>query len=256
MMKVLFFILTVMSLRVSAADQVAPAKDAQYAIVMSKGHRAADLDVLISSHQGLLYSFKYCRAHDAKGQPTNISEIRRNFLLGGLNNKEKINQLIESLFESSDCESIGANAYATFDTSEIWQCGKHTEFDGSFPVFNIGIGISGVASFFGGYHLSDQIRGARYSHNTESFLRFLTSNKFPHAQAAREITYLSVLVGLAYTNFIYVPAKENYLNDFSSLSFCQGGEKNLRLVESMSDFKKSFQTGLKHALKAGAFSEL
>ncbi len=235
-MKILFLILTLLSLRVSAADQVkTPKNELHYGLIISKGHHNEDFDVLISRKQDRLYSFKYCRSHDDKDQPTKVLEIRRKFLLGELEDSKQINQLVESLFASQDCKSIGADTYATFDTSKIWNCGRHTEFDGTESGFYMGMGVSAIASVIGGIFWLD--RGSK-------------------ANSIREVIFLSVLTGLATMEFGYIPHREKYFDNFSSVSFCQDGEKNLRLVESISDFKKSFQTGLRHAIKIGAFSEL
>ncbi len=255
MMKTLFFILTLLSLRVSAADQVTPASDVHYGFILSKGYHAEDFDVLISRHQDRIYSFKYCRARDAKGQPTKILEIRRKYLLGQLDNKEKVNQLVENLFASQDCESIGFNAYATFDSKEIWSC-RDSSLNDYREALGWGIGISGIFSIGGGIGLVDKTLTGLRIHNTESFLHFLTSKKFPRGSGAREVAYLSVLTGLSYLEFKYIPGKQAAQYDLSSLSFCQDDRENLQLVESMSDFKKSFHQGLDQAVKTGAFSGL
>ena len=124
-MKILIFILAFLSLKVSAADDVkniSASQDRSYGIVLSKGKQANDFDVLISRKIGRLYSFKYCSAHDAKGQPTKIFSLRKKFMMGELEDTKNLKLLIEDLFSSQECGSMGHDTYAVLDKEEVWDC--------------------------------------------------------------------------------------------------------------------------------------
>ncbi len=251
-MRFLFFILTLLSVKISFAEQIASVSlDRHFGIVISKGNRAEDLDIFISRQQDHLYSFKYCRAGGANNQSAKILEIRRQFQNADLANREKLNQLIEGLFVSEDCEAVGVN-YVSFDSKEFESCHESIDFNG--PKFaTLGLGVVSVG---GALALLMENLSSHQSIYAKKFFRFLTSQKFSPSVRATAIAAVSASAGLAYVYFKKTLDKEKNLKELTQFSFCQNGENSFRIVESMSDFKKSFLAGLNLAVESGAFTKL
>ncbi len=269
-MKILIFVLALVSLRVSAAEQspavetgartsestLAQSQERRYAIILSKGSGPADFDVFISRNVDHVYTFKYCRAHDLNGKPTKISEIRLKYLMGKLNDSQEAFQYLEETFLSADCAPVEAGTYAYFNDIDLPRCDAIGESAGWSYV---GSGLAGVGGLFATFKTNEGIRYARSSNNTESFTHLLFSSRFPHIRGVLSVVFLGASAGFAYLGIKGRPDQDAANTSFSVASFCTIHNKfqtSLRVETSMSEFIKSFKTGLGFAIEDKIFSRL
>jgi hypothetical protein len=242
------------------AEPAKPAKPVSpydYALTMSLGDQPSDKDILITRKEGNVYSFKYCRAYDKKGALTPVAEIRRGYFL----TPEKFSHasvnytVLEPLFKSPYCELIGAPAYGLTQTPSTDQDGRSDTGGGTF-ILGVGTIISSGISLFSLATLHDQIKEIRRSSNTLTGWALFRSGKYPHGALGSFIGFMGAAAGAAYFGY------QNHLDNVSRdavvnstyARFLTGSA--VLVQDSMADFKRDFEIGLKTALKDKVFIEL
>lgn len=241
------------------AEPAKPAKPVSpydYALTMSLGDQPSDKDILITRKEGNVYSFKYCRAHDKKGALTPVAEIRRGYFL----TPEKFSQasvnyaVLEPLFKSPYCELIGGAAYGLTQTPDV-EAGRSNTGSGTF-VLTAGTVISSGFSLFSLNILHEQINRIRQSSNTLTGWALFRSGQYPHGALSCFIGFMGAAAGAAYFGY------QNHLDnvgrdavvDATYARFLTGSA--VLVQDSMTNFKRDFEIGLKTALQDKVFIEL
>jgi hypothetical protein len=188
-----------------------PAKPS-YNVTLSEGPNPEDFDIMITRRVGKVYSFKYCKAYNADGSPTEVFSIRRlRFETPNILSDAKTSSVILSqFFDSPNCDFFTrSKVYAVREQYDVGQKTSNTGTDTAWTT--IGTGIAGIASVGVSANILSEIRELKRQNNTLSLRKLFFSSRYPWFQTA----FVIAAVGAGVKGAFLVPklSHENYSID-------------------------------------------
>ncbi len=232
-------------------------KEIEYVITLSDGESSEDLDVMIARASGPLYSFKYCKAHNPDGSPTDIANLRKLLLLQPQYfQKPESQNILGQYFMSPICSFFTASkVYAhKFSSDGEWDP-MYNDRGSLLSPLGLATGVTGIA--FSGKFITKAAQNFA-ENNALSKVKFIFSKHFPKLWLLGSIA----MIGLTGESIHWYSENSKNEQDVNVIENSSSYQLRMSLtqtvqvkVDSMKDFQIHFLRGLEILIQDGIFVE-